>query len=161
MSKIRTWLDNALLQTASTRKRVILMMQYMLDTDMCNYIIKEHPIKVLEHFQKLDMNTICISIVTYAELMYGVERSSSKRINHAVVKDFTKHLDVVKWDLEAADCYAVIRTELEAKGSPIGAMDMMIAAHSQSINAVLVTNNQKHFSKVKGIKIENWVESSG
>jgi len=133
------------------------MQRYMLDTDMCSYIIKEHPAKVLKHFQKLDMDTICISIITYAELMYGVERSSSKRINHAVIKNFTKYLDVIQWDLEAADCYAMIRTKLEKKGTPIGAMDMMIAAHSQSIDAVLVTNNQKHFSKVKGLKIENWV----
>lgn len=133
------------------------MQRYMLDTDMCSYIIKEHPTEVLKHFQKLDMDTICISIITYAELMYGVERSSSKRINHAVIKNFTKYLDVIQWDLEAADCYAVIRTELEKKGTPIGAMDMMMSAHSQSIDAVLVTNNQKHFSKVKGLKIENWV----
>ena len=129
----------------------------MLDTDMCSYIIKEHPIKVLKHFQKIEMNSICISIVTYAELMYGVERSSSKRINRAVINDFTKHLDVIKWDLAVADCYAMIRTELESKGTPIGAMDMMIAAHSQSIDAVLVSNNQKHFSKVKDLKLENWI----
>lgn len=132
------------------------MAKYMLDTDMCSSIIKEHPIKVLKHFQKLEMNTICISIVTYAELMYGVERSSSKQINHTVIKDFTKHLDVIKWDINAADCYAVIRSALEKKGTPIGAMDMMIAAHSKSIDAVLVTNNQRHFSKIKELKTENW-----
>jgi len=128
----------------------------MLDTDMCSYIIKEHPIKVLNRFKTLEMRAICISIVTYAELMYGVERSSSKRVNREVIKDFVKHLDVMTWDVAAADQYAVIRTALEAKGQPIGAMDMMIAAHSKSIGAVLVTNNQKHFSKVKGLDIENW-----
>lgn len=132
------------------------MVKFMLDTDMCSYIIKEHPIKVLKHFKTLGMNNICISIVTYAGLMYGVERSSSKRINHGVIKDFTKHLDVIKWDVAAAEQYAVIRTELEAQGKPIGAMDMMVAAHAKSMEAVLVTNNQKHFSKVKGLEIENW-----
>ena len=66
------------------------------------------------------------------------------------------HLDVMTWDV-AAEQYAVVRTELEAKGEPIGAMDMMIAAHSKSIDAVLVTNNQKHFRKVQGLEIENWV----
>ena len=132
------------------------MTHYMLDTDMCSYIIKEHPVSVLKHFQKLEMANICISIVSYAELMYGVERSSSKRINHSVIKDFVRHLDVMKWDMNAADAYAVIRTDLEAKGTPIGAMDTMIAAHSKSINTVLVTNNQKHFTKVDGLKIDNW-----
>jgi tRNA(fMet)-specific endonuclease VapC len=129
----------------------------MLDTDMCSYIIKERPASVLEHFKKLDMDNICISIVTYAELIDGVERSSYKRINHAVIKDFTRHLDVIKWDINAAEQYAVIRTKLEAKGTPIGAMDMMIAAHAKSLNTILVTNYQKHFTKVTGLKIENWV----
>ncbi len=133
------------------------MTRYMLDTDMCSYIIKKLPVSVLKKFQKLEMQNICISIVSYAELMYGVERSSSKRINYAVIKDFTRHLDVMKWDIDAADTYAVLRTNLESNGTPIGAMDMMIAAHSKSINTVLVTNNQKHFIKVKDLKIENWV----
>ncbi len=133
------------------------MTRYMLDTDMCSYIIKERPVSVLQHFQELNMEDICVSIVTYAELMYGVERSSSKRINHSVIKDFTRYLDIISWNLGAADEYAVLRTDLEAKGTPIGAMDMMIAAHSKSINTILVTNNQKHFSKVKGLAIENWV----
>ena len=133
------------------------MTRYMLDTDMCSYIIKERPVSVLQHFHELDMENICISIVSYAELMYGVQRS--KRINHSVIKDFTRHLDVIKWDIGAADEYAVLRTDLEAQGTPtsIGAMDMMIAAHSKSINTVLVTNNQKHFTKVKGLIIENWI----
>ena len=133
------------------------MTRYMLDTDMCSYIIKERPVSVLQHFQELNMESICISIVSYAELMYGVERSSSKRINHSVIRDFTRYLDVISWDIGAADEYAVLRTDLEAKGTPIGAMDMMIAAHSKSINSVLVTNNQKHFTKVHGLKIENWI----
>jgi tRNA(fMet)-specific endonuclease VapC len=133
------------------------MTRYMLDTDMCSYIIKERPVSVLQHFQELNMESICISIVSYAELMYGVERSSSKRINHSVIRDFTRYLDVISWDIGAADEYAVLRTDLEAKGTPIGAMDMMIAAHSKSLNTVLVTNNQKHFMKVKGLLIENWI----
>ena len=133
------------------------MTRYMLDTDMCSYIIKERPASVNQHFKKLDMDNICISIVTYAELMYGVERSSSRRINHAVIKDFSRHLDIINWDVSAADQYAVLRTDLEAKGTPIGAMDMMIAAHSKSLNTILVTNNLKHFTKVAGLRIENWV----
>jgi len=133
------------------------MKRYMLDTDMCSYIIKEHPESVHQRFQKLAMEQLCISVITYAELVYGVERSSSKRVNRPIIEDFARHLDVVDWDTEAADHYGVIRAELEAAGTPIGAMDMMISAHAKSLKAVLVTNNQKHFTKVKGLKIENWI----
>jgi len=132
------------------------MKRYMLDTDMCSHIIKEHPESVRQRFQTLAMEQLCVSVVTYAELIYGVERSSSKRINRPIIEDFVLHLDVMNWDTEAADQYGVIRAELEAAGTPIGAMDMMIAAHAKSIKAVLVTNNQKHFTKVKRLKIDNW-----
>jgi tRNA(fMet)-specific endonuclease VapC len=132
------------------------MKRYMLDTDMCSHIIKEHPESVRQRFQTLAMEQLCVSVVTYAELIYGVERSSSKRINRPIIEDFVRHLDVMNWDTEAADQYGVIRAELEAAGTPIGAMDMMIAAHAKSIKAVLVTNNQKHFTKVKRLKIDNW-----
>ena len=132
------------------------MKRYMLDTDMCSYIIKEHPESVRQRLQKLAMEQLCVSVVTYAELIYGVERSSSKRVNRPIVEDFVRHLDVMDWDTDAADQYGVIRAELEAAGTPIGAMDMMIAAHAKSIKAVLVTNNQKHFARIKGLKIENW-----
>ena len=133
------------------------MKHYMMDTDICSYIIKERPDSVRRHFQTISMGSICISVVTYAELMYGVERSSSKRINRSVIEQFVSHLEVVKWDKEAADKYAIIRARLDDSGSPIGAMDMMIASHAASTNAVLVTNNQRHFKKVPGLKIENWV----
>ena len=132
------------------------MKRYMLDTDMCSYIIKERPESVRQRFQTLAMEQLCVSVVTYAELIYGVERSISKRINRPIIEDFVRHLDVLNWDTEAADQYGVIRAELEAAGTPIGAMDMMIAAHAKSIKAVLVTNNQKHFTKVKGMKVDNW-----
>jgi len=133
------------------------MKRYMLDTDMCSYIIREHPVSVHQRFQKLTMEQVCISVGTYAELVYGVERSSSRRVNRPVIEDFVRHLDVVEWDTDAADQYGMIRAELEANGNPIGAMDMMIAAHAKSMKAVLVTNNQKHFTKVKGLKVENWI----
>jgi len=132
------------------------MKRYMLDTDMCSYIIRKHPASVLKRFQTLAMEQLCVSVVTYAELIYGVERSRSRRINRPVIEDFVRHLDVMDWDTAAADQYGVIRAELEAAGTLIGAMDMMIAAHAKSIKAVLVTNNQKHFNKVRGLKIDNW-----
>lgn len=132
------------------------MKRYMLDTDMCSYIIRERPESVRQRFKTLAMEQLCVSVVTYAELIYGVERSSSKRVNRPVIEDFVRHLDVMDWDTEAADQYGVIRAKLEAAGTLIGAMDMMIAAHAKSIKGVLVTNNQKHFTKVKGLRIANW-----
>ena len=133
------------------------MKRFMLDTDMCSYIIRQHPESVRQRFQTLAMDQLCVSVVTYAELMYGVERSSSRRVNRPIVEDFVRHLDVLDWDTGAADHYGVIRAKLDAAGTPIGAMDMMIAAHAKSIKAVLVTNNQKHFTRVKGLKTDNWV----
>jgi len=133
------------------------MKQYMLDTDMCSYIIKEHPANVLKRFQKLSMEQICISVVTYAELIYGVERSSSKRVNRPIIEDFVQYLDVLNWDTNAVDHYAKIRVELESNGTPIGAMDMLIASHAKSIKAILVTNNQTHFTRINGLKTENWL----
>ena len=79
------------------------MKLYMLDTDMCSYIIKEHPESVHQRFQTLAMEQLCVSVVTYAELIYGVERSSSKRVNRPIIEDFVRHLDVMKWGTEAAD----------------------------------------------------------
>ncbi len=133
------------------------MKHYMLDTDMCSYILRERPIHVLNHFKKLQMEQVCISIVTYAELLYGVERSSSKKINRPIIDDFSRHLAIMPWDRAAAEHYAVIRTHLEGEGKSIGAMDLMIAAHALSLKAILVSNNQKHFKKVKSLKLENWV----
>lgn len=133
------------------------MKRYMLDTDMCSYIIKEHPESVRQRFQGLAMEQLCVSVITYAELIYGVERSSSRRVNRPIIEDFVRYLDVLNWGTEAADEYGLIRAELEAAGTPIGAMDMMIAAHAKSIKAVLVTNNQNHFTKVSGLSTDNWI----
>lgn len=130
----------------------------MLDTDTSSYIIKERPASVLREFDKLSMEQICISVVTYAELLYGVERSSSKRINRQVVDDFVNHLTVYDWDARAAVHYGQIRTSLERAGTPIGAMDMMIAAHARSLHAVVVTNNERHFDRVANLKVANWVK---
>ena len=132
------------------------MIQYMLDTDICSYIIREKPIKVFERFESLDMDQLCISVVTYAELIYGVEHSSSKKINRSIVDDFVNHLNIMEWDKTAAEHYGKIRAFLQANGNIIGAMDMMIAAHAVSQKMTLVTNNEKHFNKVPKLNVENW-----
>ncbi len=133
------------------------MKEYMLDTDICSYIIKERPSSVLDRFRELKMDQICISVVTYAELIYGVEHSSTKRINRQIVDDFVKHLGVIEWNKAAAEHYGNIRADLQKRGLLIGAMDMMISAHARSRENTLITNNESHFRRVKSLKIENWI----
>ncbi len=132
------------------------MIQYMLDTDICSYIIREKPLKVFERFEALDMDQLFISVVTYAELIYGVEHSSSKKMNRSIVEDFVNHLNIIEWDKSAAEQYGKIRAFLQAKGNIIGAMDMMIAAHAVSQKMTLITNNEKHFKRVPKLNVENW-----
>jgi len=135
------------------------MILYMLDTDICSYIIRERPLQVLEHFKQVEMEQLCISVVTYAELIYGVEHSSSKKVNRVVIDDFVQHLTIVPWDEEAAEHYGNIRAYLQAEGKIIGSMDMMIAAHARSRKMTLVTNNDKHFKRVPKLTVENWANN--
>ncbi len=130
---------------------------YMLDTNICIYIIKKHPMSVAERFEEIGEDQLCISVVTFAELQYGVERSSSKKLNQDILDDFIFRLNVLLWDEDAGKHYAKIRNHLERKGTPIGTMDLMIAAHALSEKCVLVTNNLKEFSRVPHLKVENWV----
>jgi tRNA(fMet)-specific endonuclease VapC len=130
---------------------------YMLDTNMCIYIIKKRPISLLEKFNSIPKNSLCISVVTYAELQYGIERSSSKQMNQTIINDFVSHLMVYSWDMEAARQYGKIRSDLEKDGTPIGNMDLLIAAHALSQKCTIVSNNLKEFQRVKNLKCENWV----
>jgi tRNA(fMet)-specific endonuclease VapC len=128
----------------------------MLDTDTCSYVIRNRPESARKRMNAVSLDEQGISVVTYAELLYGVRRSSSKRINRRVVDAFVRHLSVLDWSREAAECYAEARTALERKAKPIGGMDLLIAAHALSLNAVVVTNNARHFGEVLGLAIENW-----
>lgn len=130
---------------------------YMLDTDTCSYIIRERPDSARQKFNRIDPARLCISIVTRAELLYGVARSSSKNANREIVDDFCSRLSMLNWDEEAARHYGQLRSYLESKGTLIGSMDMMIAAHALSLSATLVTNNLRHFSLVPKLKAANWV----
>lgn len=130
----------------------------MLDTDICSYIIRERPLDVFERFKKIDMGQLYISVVTFAELIYGVEHSSSKKINKPIIDGFVHHLGILSWDQEAAEHYGTIRAFLRAEGSMIGSMDMMIAAHARSQAMTLVTNNHKHFNRVPKLEVENWAK---
>ena len=131
-------------------------MRYMLDTCICSYILKKRPLSVKARFEELAPDALGISAVTLAELYYGAARHPKGDAIRKEIDDFAARLSVVAWDETAADHYGTIHATLEKKGTPIGAMDMLIAAHARSIKAVLVTNDLRHFTKVPGLKVEDW-----
>ncbi len=132
-------------------------MKYMLDTNTCIYIIKQHPPSVLKKLMSLKVGDISISSITLAELEYGVQKSQHQQKNKIALQEFASPFEIVTFNEEAATCYGYIRNDLEKKGMIIGPLDMMIAAHAQALNLVLVTNNKKEFSRITNLKIEDWV----
>ena len=132
-------------------------MKVLLDTNICIYIIKRHPLAVIERFKRFAIGDIGISVVTLAELEYGVSKSRDVKRNRHALDQFIEPLEVARFDQEAAAVYGAIRAHLEQKGQPIGAMDLLIAAHARSLDVRLVTNNEREFKRVPGLRIENWV----
>lgn len=132
-------------------------MKYMLDTNMCIYIIKKHPQSVLKKFKKIEIGDIGISSITYAELMFGAQKSQHQAQNYNALQEFTAPLEILSFDDAAANQYGQIRAYLQKKGLLIGSLDMLIAAHAQSIQSILVTNNKKEFSRIPHLQIEGWV----
>ena len=132
-------------------------MRYMLDTNICIYVIKHKPETVFQKLQNINPEDVCISSVTYAELVHGVEKSAAVEKNRLALSMLLSNMEILDFDVDAADCYGKIRAALEKKGTPIGPLDMMIAAHAQSLGYTVVTNNVKEFSRVSALQIENWV----
>jgi len=131
-------------------------MKVMLDTNICIYIIKRKPESVLKHFLDYRVGDVGISSITLAELRYGVAKSKYKEKNAKALEEFTIPLEIVSFDEAAALAYGEIRSALEAAGSPIGAMDMLIAAHAISLGVQLVTNNTREFSRIPGLTLLDW-----
>jgi tRNA(fMet)-specific endonuclease VapC len=130
---------------------------YMLDTDICIYIIKKKPRSVLYYFQRLQPGELSISTITFAELMNGAKKSRQIEDNIARLNELADVLEITPFDQKAAIAYGDVRSALEKKGNIIGSNDLLIAAHALSHDCILVTNNEKEFSRVEGLKIENWV----
>ena len=130
-------------------------MKYLLDTDICIYLINERPKKVLDHFRRKAVSDIGISSISVSELSFGISKSGSAR-NRAALDIFLLPLEVAAYDLNAAMAYGEIRAVLEGKGRPIGPLDMLIAALALSLGVTLVTNNEKEFRRVNKLKVENW-----
>jgi tRNA(fMet)-specific endonuclease VapC len=131
-------------------------MQYLLDTNICIYIIKRKPRQVIEKFQTLEIDSIGLSSITLAELQYGTAKSQRKLQNAQALSQFLLLLPILNFDQAAANCYGILRAELEQQGQPIGAMDLLIAAHALSLNLTLVTNNTREFARIPNLSLENW-----
>jgi len=130
--------------------------KYLLDTNVCVFVIRRKPASVLARLEGHSADDIGISTVTLAELRYGADKSQRPAQNHAALDAFLVPLQVIDFDAAAAECYGRVRAELERRGTPIGPLDTMIAAHSLCLALPLVTNNTAEFSRVPGLQLEDW-----
>jgi len=134
-------------------------MKYLLDTNICIYLIKKKPVSVIHRFDEHSVGDIGISSITVAEMAYGVRKSQRKKQNQEALLQFLSPLTIAEFDSDAAFSYGQIRAELENQGRPIGSLDTLIAGHAVSLGVTLVTNNEREFSRVPGLTVENWVEN--
>lgn len=133
-------------------------MRFLLDTNICIYIIKHKPPQVLAKFQTLDISDVGISSITVAELEYGVYKSQRQEQNRAALSQFLIPLEIVPFNEQATQSYGRIRAELERRGIVVGSMDMLIASQAISFGLILVTNNVKELSRIPELVLENWVD---
>jgi tRNA(fMet)-specific endonuclease VapC len=131
------------------------MPEYMLDTNICIYVMKNHPAALRQRFNRL-AEQLCISSITLAELYYGAEKSARAPENVEAVDEFVSRLDVLAFSSKAAKHYGQIRAGLERAGMPVGAHDMLIGAHARAEGLILVTNNLREFTRMPGLRAENW-----
>ena len=132
------------------------MPRFMLDTDTCSYIMKRSQPLVLKRLQAVPVGDVCMSVVTKAELLYGVEVSPRRAQDAAALAAFLPYVEVLEFDDGAALHYAQIRADLKKRGALIGANDLFIAAHARALGLTLVTNNTAEFQRVIDLAIENW-----
>lgn len=130
---------------------------FMLDTNICIYIINKRPPQVFEHFAGMTVGDIVISSITGAELSFGVAKSGSRR-NQAALDKFLAPLEILPFDEAAMRNYGPLRSHLELNGTPIGALDLLIAAHAVSVGCTLVSNNLREFSRVPDLALANWAD---
>ena len=133
------------------------MLKYMLDTNIAIYVIKRRPIEMLKTFNQ-HAGQLCISSITLAELLHGVEKSRFVEQNLKNVESFISRLEVLEYGYKAASHYGDIQADLERKGISIGVNDLHIAGHARSEGLIIVTNNVREFERVPGLRLENWVK---
>ena len=132
------------------------MLRYMLDTKICIQVIKTRPENLRERFNRF-AEQICVSSITLGELYYGAEKSRKQAANFAAIEQICGQLTVLPFADRAAHHFAMIRCELEREGRPIGPYDLLIAGHARSEGLTVVTNNEREFARVQGLRTENWL----
>jgi tRNA(fMet)-specific endonuclease VapC len=132
------------------------MLLYLLDTNICIYVIKNRPSELRERFNRL-AEQLCISSITLGELHYGAEKSARRLENLQAIEHFAARLDILPFGAKAAAHYGQVRAELERAGTPIGPHDMLIGAHARSEGLIVVTNNAREFDRIPGLRVDNWV----
>lgn len=132
-------------------------MKFLIDTNICIYIINKRPPEVIQKFKDKEVGQIAISSITVSELQYGVSKSKYHEKNSKRLEEFLTPFQILPYDNYAAKFYGKIRSQLENQGTIIGPLDMLIGAHALSQNLILVTNNEKEFKRIPSLKVENWV----
>jgi tRNA(fMet)-specific endonuclease VapC len=133
-------------------------MKYLIETSTCIELIRRRPIELVKRMAKLRTRDFALSVITVAELQYGVEKSSQSAQEREALDEFFVPFAILDFDFEATVAYGKVRAALQAAGTPIGSLDMLIAAHAVSRNLILVTRNLKEFKRVPGLKAEDWVK---
>ena len=132
------------------------MLRYMLDTDICSYVMKRSHDALLRRLQKVPVSDVCVSVVTKSELLYGVEVSPRRQQDEAALNAFLNYVEILDFPDNASSHYAQIRAQLKKSGKMIGANDLFIAAHARSLGLTLVTHNTQEFRRVNRLAIEDW-----
>jgi tRNA(fMet)-specific endonuclease VapC len=133
-------------------------MIYLIDTNICIYLMNQKPVKVIQKIKNTEVGQIGISTITVSELKYGVAKSNLKKQNAQRLEEFLTPFEILPYDETASEYYGMIRAELESQGKVIGPLDMLIAAHALSKDMILVINNEKEFLRIKSLKVENWAK---
>lgn len=134
-------------------------MKFLIDTNICIYIMNNHPPEVLKKFKNIGVGKVGISSITVSELHYGAYKSSHKRVNAKRLEEFLNPFEILTYDENASKYYGKIRSQLEEQGNVIDPLDMLIAAHALSNKLILITNNVKEFKRVRSLKIQNWISN--
>lgn len=132
------------------------MRRYMLDTDICSYVMKRSNDLLLKRLQKVPVSDVCVSVITKSELLYGVEVSPRRQQDEAALNAFLSYVEVLDFPDQASSHYAQVRSQLNKLGTMIGANDLLIAAHARSLGLTLVTHNTREFGRVPKLAIEDW-----
>lgn len=133
-------------------------MKYLIDTNICIYIMNNHPDEVVQKFRIAGVGNIGISSITVSELQYGAQKSNRIKENTKRLGEFLYPFEIIQYGEQESFFYGKIRNQLEKQGNVIGPLDLLIAAHALSNSLILITNNEKEFNRIKSLKVENWVK---